>query len=252
VAEGYNPLAGARVENEAEEGPSSDGLAGSIPRSIRLRDVREGLADRPVAPSLWGGPLLAGPFHRPRSSGPFGSILIFEELDELTRDFMLMEFEASGWVQSSPTCKFLSPLGRDALPLFLHAAIGSADETALVRAMSHRRYWNEGVQSGDGVASLAPLFDYIGASDRLATHEFNGWYVRGLAARLLSEGETRCEVHVVAAVPCRKGACGFRDREIMALDRVRRGCPQLIWRGRPAVAIPFSEGCYHSIRRVRR
>ena len=203
MAEGCKPLAGCRFEDESEEGPSFDGLAGSIPRSIRLRDVREGLADRPVTPSLWRGPLLTGPFHQQRSSGPFGSILVFEELDEITRDFMLMEFEAFGRVQSSPTCKSLSPLGRDALPLFLHAVIGSADETALIRAISHRRYWNEGSEAGDGVVSLVPPLDYLSASVRVATHEFNAWYVRGLAARLLSEGETKCEVHVAAADPCR-------------------------------------------------
>lgn len=249
MAEGCKQLAGCRLEDETEKGPPPDGL--TIPRSIRLRDVREALADRPVTPSLWEGTLLAEQPHEQRSPGPFGSILMFEELDEITRDFMLMEFEVSGWVQSSPTCRSLSPLGRDALPLFLHAAIGSADETALIRAISHGRYWNDGIQAGDDVVSLVPLFDYLRASVRLATHEFNAWYVRGLAARLLSEGETKCEVYVAAAVPCREGACSFRDREIMAVARVRRGCPQLIWRGRPAVPIPFSEGCYHSIRRVR-
>jgi hypothetical protein len=198
--------------------------------------------------AVWEGPL--------RDDGLSPSrvlrrLLFLDELDLVTRRFMLAEFGDFGWEPRSPSCSALSPLGREVFPFFLRAVIGSADEVALMRVLSYPTYWNVGTSGRKGEISLPAGLSYLRASARVAMHEFNAWYVRGLAARLLSEGETHGMVYAAAAAACKPGVCSFCDRAIVPLSQIDSGSRSRRSSDPAPVSIPCWDGCYHSIKRIR-
>ncbi len=70
-------------------------------------------------------------------------------------------------------------------------AIERGDESTLRHSISRPEYWRLVGKAGRRV-SIAH------AAERLAVTEVNTWYVRGLAARLMDEGEEYCEVYRAA------------------------------------------------------
>lgn len=113
----------------------------------------------------------------------------FEELDEITRKWMLDEFlneEKSGNPYRSLR---LSSKGLEAFPKEMEKAIREGNEKTLANSLSNRLYWKPSESSQRGGKSYRKEIHPITAAEVLAFTEFNTWYVRGFARRLLQEGE---------------------------------------------------------------
>src|SRR5437016_1330879 len=99
--------------------------------------------------------------------------MLFEELDSVTRRWMLsalIEEEAS----TSPyRSKVLSSEGLFAFPEMVRGAIEQGTEVDLATSLGVQKYWNLTEGSSKRV-------NYRQAANRLAVVEFNTWYVRGL------------------------------------------------------------------------
>ena len=177
----------------------------------------------------------------------------FEELDETTRRCMLEEFEAEMAGDNPYYGRNLSPMGREMFPELMSQAIKDGNEETLRVALNRADLWNPTErQVRKGVVRQRRI-NVRQQSERLALTEFNTWYVRGLARRLLDEGETRCQVYR-AAVPKwgEPAACHEHEGEIIPVSAIYEGHRARYWptENRQALSIPFAPNCHHTIRRV--
>lgn len=129
----------------------------------------------------------------------------------------------------------------------MREAIKSGNEQTLLNALLNPSYWYPTDRRGARV-------NIPQAAERLALTEFNTWYVRGLAKRLMDEGVTQCQVY--RAAPPRRGepgACSIHEEQIFPVELIYKGHRAKYWPepGNPAaIAIPSGPGCHHTIRRV--
>jgi hypothetical protein len=177
----------------------------------------------------------------------------FEELDALTRNFMLREFQAEESGGHPYRGEVLNDVGRHAWPDLMANAIKLGNEESLAAALAEAPYWNiteTYVRSG---AARERRVNLKQASERLATSEFNTWYVRGLAARLLDERVTECQVYRAAAPRWAIAECSRHEGLVYPVQVVYDGHRRRYWPA-PGVetcfAIPYQPGCHHTIRRV--
>lgn len=83
----------------------------------------------------------------------------------------------------------------------------AGSEVTLAAAMNRHDYWQaNGTYIRNGAAHQRRV-NVAQASERLATTEFNTWYVAGLAARLHDEGKTHGRVY--RAAPKVAAGCVF-------------------------------------------
>src|SRR4051794_26234707 len=105
----------------------------------------------------------------------------FEELDEVTRKYMLREFEAEQ-LQKPYIGERLSQSGRRAFPDLMRAAIKDGSETTVISALLHPQFWEaEEPYTRNGVTRMRRV-NFQQAAEQLGLHEFSSWYVRGFAA----------------------------------------------------------------------
>jgi len=178
----------------------------------------------------------------------------FEELDEATRRFMLVEFEAEEASGKPYRARGLSSKGLSVFHDLMREAIQSGTEEALVAALSNPAYWvRHEIYYRDGRPRMRRV-NVQQAAERLGLTEFNTWYVRGLARRLLEEGEKACQVYRAAASKGVADICRLEDGQIVPLQEVYRAHRASYWPepGDPeARSVPAGPGCHHTIRRVR-
>ncbi len=172
----------------------------------------------------------------------------FEELDDTTRQWMLEEFRkerTSGDPYLSP---WLSETGHDVFLGAMEGAIRDGFDETLAFDLTHPSYW----KSHDSDGKVISPFQH---SKRLAAFEFNTWYVRGLARRLMDEGETECQVYradVSPGEPCEK--CRQMEGNTYQVAKVYEGHRAAYWPEPDpyAICIPAHMDCRCSIRRVPR
>ena len=172
----------------------------------------------------------------------------FEELDDITRKWMLEEFRkerASGDPYLSP---WLSETGHDVFLDAMDGAIVDGFDETLSFDLTHPSYW----LSHDSDGKVISPFQH---SKRLAAFEFNTWYVRGLARRLMEEGETECQVYVAddsTGELCEK--CKLMEGQVYPVAKVYEGHRAAYWpEPEPyALCVPAHVDCRCSIRRVPR
>lgn len=180
--------------------------------------------------------------------------MMFEELDTVTRKYMLEEFEKE---QSSgnPYCpKVLSQAGKSHFTNLVSEAILSSNEETLIQSLSNPMYWNPTETFiRDGVVRERRV-NVRQAAERLGLTEFNTWYVRGLAKRLIDEGVIQCEVYRGAMPKWEPAECSVHEGKILPVKEIYQGHRARYWPepGNPeAMSIPFGPGCHHTIRRVK-
>jgi len=178
----------------------------------------------------------------------------FEELDETTRQYMLSEFRAEEGSGHAYRSARLSPSGLAAFPAAMEDAIKHGNEETLTQALSQPSYWNPTetyVRSG---ITRERRVNPAKAAEFLARTEFNTWYVRGLARRLMEEGEEYCQVYRAAPAWEPRGECFQHEDRIYRVQEIYDGHRARYWPppGNPnALSIPVGTNCHHSIRRVR-
>ncbi len=178
----------------------------------------------------------------------------FEELDEITRNWMLNEFHAEEASGNPYRSSRLSPQGLSVFPIAMENAIRHGNEETLGRSLSNPEYWNPTetyVRSG---VTRERKVNPEKAAEFLAYTEFNTWYVRGFARRLIEEGEERCQVYRAAPAFQPRAECLKHDNKIYSVKEIYDGHRARYWPppGNPnALSIPVGTNCHHSIRRVR-
>lgn len=170
----------------------------------------------------------------------------FEELDDRTRKLMLEEFEIEQRSSNPYFSPLLTKIGRREFVSLMRKAIRSGDEQQLVSSLARATYWDDTNRRGSVV-------NVRHAAEQLAVSEFNTWYVRGLAKRLLDEGVTECQVYRAEDPRAERGECRQYEGRILPVEDVYGGHRARYWPepGDPhALSVPFHPGCHHTIRRV--
>lgn len=172
--------------------------------------------------------------------------MAFEELDEITRRFMLEEFQREE--DDHPyRGKLLSVAGSAAWPKLMTEVIQHGNDDTLMDALDVAAYWTS-VDAGGSTVNRGQR------AESLAVSEFNTWYVRGLAARLMSEGIDECQVYR-AGLPRGTASreCSRHENLIYPVKVLYDGHRARYWPepgDKSIFAIPYHSGCHHSIRRV--
>lgn len=178
----------------------------------------------------------------------------FEELDDVTRRLMLEEFEAEEAGGNPYRSKDLSEAGRAAFPRLIRQAISEGNEEMLAADLAAPTLWNPTqAYERKGIVRERQI-NVQQAAERLARNEFNTWYVRGFARRLMDEGVTRCQVYRAATPKWEPAECSQHEGQVLAVEDVYQGHRVGYWPepGDPtALSIPFQPGCHHTIRRAR-
>jgi hypothetical protein len=176
----------------------------------------------------------------------------FEELNPDTREFMWREFLQEEATASPYRGHLLTRAGREAWSDLMARAIQQEHEVWLTNQLARSDYWaatEAYVRSGVERERAVNLRQ---ASERLASSEYNTWYVRGLAARLLAEGIEVCEVYRAAQPKWSPAECSLHEGLVVSVAEVYAGHRARYWPipdERP-FSIPFGPGCHHSIRRL--
>jgi len=162
---------------------------------------------------------------------------------------MLKEFKAE--LATNPYfSKSLSTLGRRVFPEFMERAIKEGSEETLRRDLLDRGFW----KTNSGRANprtINPLTE----AKKVAITEFNTWYVRGFARRLIEEGESLCEVYRAAPAEEPRTECRFHHGRQYPVQQIYEGHRARYWPepGNPrALSIPVGPNCHHTIRRIKR
>jgi hypothetical protein len=175
----------------------------------------------------------------------------YEQLDDLTRKWMMVEFESEQANGLPYFGKVLSPTGRAAFPNLMRAAIANGNEETLARSLAAPRYWLDSEPyERNGVLRIRNV-NVVQAAERLAATEFNTWYVRGLTRRAIEEGIQNCEVYRAAEPKWQPAECANHEGVRYSVKDVYAGHRAKYWPepGNPAVtSVPFGPGCHHTVR----
>lgn len=177
----------------------------------------------------------------------------FEELDEITRRYMLDEFEKEQARGNPYRPKVLSEAGQSVFPNLVREAIQSGNEETLTRSLANSTYWNSTETYIRNGVTRERRVNVQQAAERLGLTEFSTWYVRGLAKRLIDEGISRCQVYRAAMPKWEPSECSVHEGKIFPVSEIYHGHRARYWPepGNPeAMSIPFSPGCHHTIRRM--
>ena len=177
----------------------------------------------------------------------------FEELDKETREFMLEEFETEQNSGNPFTGHLLSDTGRELFPELIKKAIVSEDEEFLVISLSRQEYWKEKQEyTRDGITREKRI-NFNQAAERLGFSEFNTWYVRGLARKLITEGVKKCQIYRAKKAKGEPGECSKHEGQIVDVKIIYKGHRAKYWpkKNDSAFSIPAQPGCHHTIRRTR-
>jgi len=177
----------------------------------------------------------------------------FEELDGKTRKWMLEEFLSEEKSGNPYRSSRLSSSGITIFPTEMEKAIRNGNEETLANALSKPAYWQPSETYERGGRNFIRRINPVKAAEFLACTEFNTWYVRGFARRLIEEGEEYCQVYRAAPAWKPRGECLQHEGKIYTVQEVYKGHRAKYWPppGNPnAFSIPVGTNCHHSIRRV--
>lgn len=178
--------------------------------------------------------------------------LYLPDLDPATRKHMLDEFDAeqAGLPYLSTA---LSAHGRSIWPTLMREAAAYGDDVTLLSDLlsipdafnQQESYQRQGITRTRAVNARQ-------AAERLATSEFNTWYVRGVAARFISEGISHVLIYRAADAKWAVAACTEHEGTIVSVQDVYDGHRATYWpiANPSAFSVPFQAGCHHSIRKV--
>lgn len=177
----------------------------------------------------------------------------FEELDEVTRRYMLAEFDREQQSTNPYVGRGLSQSGIEAFRRLMRNAIIDGDEETLSASVVRAEYWMPTETYVLKGITRERRVNVAQATERLCLSEFNTWYVRGLATRLISESVTHCQAYRAANPKWEPGDCAAHEGQIYTAERIYDGHRRRYWPepgDEIAVSIPFGPGCHHTIRRV--
>ena len=179
----------------------------------------------------------------------------FKELDDTTRKCMLEEFkkeETNGKPYRSP---LLTAKGLEQFPILMEKAITQQDgnEVTLAKDLNNSSYWVPTTVSHRKGIPYTKTVNPDPASKRLAITEFNTWYVKGLAKKLIDEGITECEIYRAESADQPRCECTRWEgkkisvKEVYDGHRIRYHHEKI---DSTALQIPSGAYCHHAIKRI--
>ncbi len=183
---------------------------------------------------------------RPRLVAP-RKPFTFEELNERTRDWMLLEFLAEQSQISPYRSPRLTSAGLAAWVPLMEIAIREGNEVSLAESLRNPRFWHKQEPYKKGMRTV-PWDAY----QTLAITEFNTWYVRGLARLLIDEGVPYCQMYRAAPAAEPRPECGHLEEQVFLVRHVYDGHRARYWPepgNQASLSIPIGFNCHHTIRR---
>ena len=138
-------------------------------------------------------------------------------------------------------------------PGLTRKAIVSEDEEFLSISLSKQEYWKEKQQyTRDGITREKRI-NLNQSAERLGFSEFNTWYVRGLAKKLITEGVRKCQRYGAKEARWEPGECSKHEGQVMDVRIIYEGHRAKYWpkENDSAFSIPAQSGCYYTTRRTR-
>jgi len=115
----------------------------------------------------------------------------FENLDETTRRYMLIEVEQAIKTSQLHLSRRFTAQGRESYPDLLREAVRTGSEDSLAAALHQQQCFEEREVYGTGTRRVP-----ASAARTFAEGEFNTFYMRGVCHRAIQEG---CQVEVYRA-----------------------------------------------------
>jgi hypothetical protein len=138
-------------------------------------------------------------------------------------------------------------IGLVEFPSLMRRAILSGNEQTLIDSLLDSTFWKRFDKRGYRI-SAEPN------AKRLGLTEFNTWYVRGLAKRLMNESLVHCQVYRAAMPEGEESReCWRHEGQIYLVEDIYRGQRARYWPvqgNHSALSIPVGPNCHHTIRRV--
>jgi hypothetical protein len=172
----------------------------------------------------------------------------FEELDGKTREYMLVQFETEEASGNPYRGERLTAAGRAVFPDLMRQAIKNGNEQSLRNSLMNPGYWNPTeTYERSGIVRTRNI-NMQQAVEQLGLSEFNTWYVRGLAKRLMDEGVRSCQAYRGEMPKWEPGDCAAHEGQIFSVEDIYKAHRVRYWPppGNPGVlSIPFTPGCHH-------
>lgn len=177
----------------------------------------------------------------------------FEELDETTRRYMLEEFQNEEKSGNPYRSSRMSTEGLANIARHIEEAIKSGNENTLAATLSNGRYWTQYETRRRKDTTYQSEIDPKVAAKVFALTEFNTWYVRGLAKRLMEEGQKECEIYRAESADQPRCECSRYEGQRLELQKIYDGHRAKYHpvANYGAFSIPSGPSCHHTIRRVK-
>ncbi len=170
-----------------------------------------------------------------------------EDLDQDTRRYMLEVFDKEESGGNPYRSKSLTLTGQKHFYGLMKNAILDGNETTLAQSLNYKQFWKHADLRGRKINILL-------SSKKLASVEFNTWYVRGLSRRLINDKEEYCEIYSAEPAYVPRGDCAACNGSIIKVRDVYFGHRAKYWpKSNPsAFSIPTGPDCHYTIRRIKK
>lgn len=177
----------------------------------------------------------------------------FDELDNVTRGWMLKEFHAEQNELNPYRSKEMTELGKSEFLQIMERAIREGNEITLAKGLVSPDYWLRNGHFQRNGKSYQRKIDPGDSSKRFALTEFNTWYVRGFSRRLMEEKGEFCEVYRAALASQPRPVCQDHDGKRFRVIDIYQGHRARYWpaTNESAFSIPIGPNCHHTIRRIK-
>ena len=177
----------------------------------------------------------------------------FEELDDDTRKWMLVEFEQeenSGNPYRSPR---LNITGQKEFGEIMKKAITSGDISSLTHDLSSSSLWNLTELATRGSTTYEKKIDPNSSAKLLAHTEFTTWYTRGLAKKLMDKNIESCEIYRAETAKTPRCECTRFEGQSIKVKDIYDGHRAKYHpkKNYSAFSIPSGPFCHHTIRRLK-
>ncbi len=181
-------------------------------------------------------------------------LLNFEELDDETRKWMLVEFEQEENANNPYRSTRLNTVGQKAFGEIMKKAIVSGDIPSLSSDLSDSSLWNSTELSTRKTTTYEKKIDPGSTAKLLAHTEFTTWYTRGLARRLMEEHIDKCEIYRAELAKVPRCECTKFEGQSIKVKEIYDG-HRAKYHPKPnysAFSIPSGPFCHHTIRRLKK
>lgn len=181
------------------------------------------------------------------------NMMKFEELDAKTRQYMLEEFQKEEKSGNPYRSESMNGDGLKNVAQIVENAITNGNETTLASALSKPTYWKSSTTVHRGDTVYQRKIDPKTAANIFALTEFNTWYVRGLAKKLMDEKIEKCEVYRAQSADQPRCECSKYESQPIDVKKIYDGhrVKYHPTKNSLAFSIPSGPNCHHTIRRLK-